>query len=301
MTTSHNPICPNHTGGTCLAATPRDPVDVTLLFLHGMGVTARSWDQVRQRLPADWRTVAYDQRGHGHSAFGLLPPTGLAQLGADLADILTHPGSCLPGPVVLVGHSAGGIVLMHCAATHPDLFGTRVVGAVLLSTTAAPVDLTCGVKGPAGLLLGRLFLQAAGAPPDRITARTSLAVRLSSLLVRIMTRSRWPLYGHASTPATRRACSEMISATEPATLSALLHQLSANRGPEPTGLSRVPVLIGVGSEDRLTPPSHSRDLARRLPHAHLFTAPRAGHVLPLEAPDLVTRKIRDLLPLPRRE
>ncbi|CAM5401957.1 alpha/beta hydrolase [Streptomyces spiroverticillatus] len=280
MTTPHNPLCPTHHGGRCPA-----PAPATLLFLHGMGATARSWDPVVRRLPATAHTLAYDQRGHGHSAFGRRPPTGLAQLGDDLARVLTHPSDCFPGPMVLVGHSAGGIAIMHCAATHPHLFGTRVTGAALISTTAGRLDPTCGLRAPAGPALARLFLHL-----------TRSRTPVSSLLLHLMTTTRWPLYGRTAPRPTRRACSAMIRSTPPATLDALLRRLSTHDGPALTALTRVPVLIAVGADDRLTPRPHSRALAQLLPHAHLVEVAGAGHVLPLEAPDLLAHHLRRLLP-----
>ncbi len=40
------------------------------------------------------------------------------------------------GPVVLVGHSMGGMTIMAFAERHPELFEDRVVGVGLVSTTA---------------------------------------------------------------------------------------------------------------------------------------------------------------------
>ena len=49
----------------------------------------------------------------------------IGQLGADLHAVLTAvaPG---PGPVVLVGHSMGGMTIMALARLHPELFGPKV-------------------------------------------------------------------------------------------------------------------------------------------------------------------------------
>ena len=44
------------------------------------------------------------------------------------------------GPVVLVGHSMGGMTIVALAEEHPELFGDRVVGVGLVGTTAGGVD-----------------------------------------------------------------------------------------------------------------------------------------------------------------
>lgn len=53
----------------------------------------------------------------------------------------------------------------------------------------------------------------------------------------------------------------------------------------------VPVLIGCGREDTLCPPSWHADWAARIPDAALFTLSEAGHMLPLEAPQVLATKI----------
>lgn len=57
----------------------------------------------------------------------------------------------------------------------------------------------------------------------------------------------------------------------------------------------MPAEIVVGTADRLTPPEHARALAAALPDCvGLTELPGVGHMTPVEAPDLVTGKIRAL-------
>src|SRR3977135_3259446 len=92
-------------------------------------------------------------------------PVSRAQLGEDLYAVLraTSPG---PAPVVLVGHSMGGMTIMALAADHPELFGTKVIGTVLISAAATAVD-------PAGWLPApvRLAARQAAVPVLRGGAR----------------------------------------------------------------------------------------------------------------------------------
>lgn len=58
----------------------------------------------------------------------------------------------------------------------------------------------------------------------------------------------------------------------------------------------VPAEIVVGTADRLTPPVHARALAAALPDCRGVTElPGVGHMTPVEEPDLVTTRIRDLV------
>jgi pimeloyl-ACP methyl ester carboxylesterase len=54
-------------------------------------------------------------------------------------------------------------------------------------------------------------------------------------------------------------------------------------------------MILVGSEDRLTPPIHSRRIAEVLPDAVLTVVAGAGHMIGLERPDVVNRALRGFL------
>jgi len=60
-------------------------------------------------------------------------------------------------------------------------------------------------------------------------------------------------------------------------------------------LTRVPVEVLVGEEDKLTPVRHSRQLAEVLPDAALHVEPRCSHMLPQERPALVAASLRRLL------
>ncbi|MCZ8150683.1 MAG: alpha/beta fold hydrolase [Roseomonas sp.] len=59
----------------------------------------------------------------------------------------------------------------------------------------------------------------------------------------------------------------------------------------------VPTLVGVGEEDALTPPHLAEEMAAGIPGARLARIPGAGHLPPMEAPDAVTRLLRDWLGL----
>src|SRR3954454_3620219 len=132
---------------------PRD-APLTVVFVHGYTLSMGSWAFQRRTLAAelatanghrpDARLVFYDQRGHGASGRGTAESSTIKQLASDLMAVLD---ARVPrGPVVLVGHSMGGMTLMGLAALHPELFGSRVVGAALISTSSGNLaDLNCGL------------------------------------------------------------------------------------------------------------------------------------------------------------
>ena len=57
----------------------------------------------------------------------------------------------------------------------------------------------------------------------------------------------------------------------------------------------IPTLVLVGEEDGLTPPTVAREMAARIPGAQIEILPGAGHLSPLEAPELFNQAVRRFL------
>jgi 3-oxoadipate enol-lactonase len=96
-----------------------------VVLLHAVTANMAVWlvSNLVDTLAQDYRVTAYDLRGHGLSA---APATGYTS--ADMAEDLRGLHDALGlGPAYLVGHSFGGVVAMHAAATYPD----RVSGMIL--------------------------------------------------------------------------------------------------------------------------------------------------------------------------
>lgn len=108
----------------------------TILCEHGAFGCAADWASVQARLSAKGlRSLAYDRAGLGLSDPGPLPRDGRAIV-ADLASLLAHAG--VTGPLVLVGHSMGGLMVRLFAHAHPE----RVMGVVLVdAVTPEAMDL----------------------------------------------------------------------------------------------------------------------------------------------------------------
>lgn len=91
------------------AATP--PVRGTVLIVHGLGEHIGRYAHVMAHLAAQgWATLGHDHRGHGRSGG---PRGGLAaddSLLTDLSAVITQARRSNPGPLVLLGHSMGGLV-----------------------------------------------------------------------------------------------------------------------------------------------------------------------------------------------
>jgi 3-oxoadipate enol-lactonase len=96
-----------------------------VVLLHAVTANMAVWlvSNLVDTLARNYRVTAYDLRGHGLST---APPTGYTS--ADMVEDFRCLHDALGmGPAYLIGHSFGGVVAMHTAATYPD----RVRGMIL--------------------------------------------------------------------------------------------------------------------------------------------------------------------------
>ena len=88
-----------------------------MVLIHGLGSARSTWNPLVPRLAARHRVLAIDQRGHGESSH--VPDT--YTLADYVPDAIGFCESVATQPVVLVGHSLGGVVAASVAHARPDL------------------------------------------------------------------------------------------------------------------------------------------------------------------------------------
>jgi len=266
---------------------------VTVVFCHGYCLSQDVWHYQRLALAEEARLVLYDQRGHGRSGYGDPDRASIDQLGTDLAAVLaaTAPGD---GPVVLVGHSMGGMTIMALADQRPELFGTKVAGVVLISTASHGVD-AANLVPPAMRMATRyatpaLLRGAAGA------AAVTERIRAAGGDLAFLT-TRFVGFGTANaSPATVDFIERVIRNTPIGVIADFyIALLEHDKRAALTTLGRVPVIVISGDDDRLIPAARAVALAASIPGARLVRVPCAGHAVILERPEVVTREIADLV------
>jgi pimeloyl-ACP methyl ester carboxylesterase len=202
--------------------------------------------------------------------------------------------------VILVGHSMGGMTIMALAGQHPELFGSKVAGVVLIATTAG------GLGGPDGLVPGmpsplRTFLQRV-APALLVVAS---AGRNAPLVERgrkaskelELVATRYLAFGDPQASMTLTEFVERMIREAPVGVIAEFYAalLGCDQRDVLGVLGKVPVTVVTGDRDRLIPPRLGAELAADIPGAREVTVPGAGHVLMLERPDVVNDAITSLL------
>lgn len=272
-----------------------DDAPVTVVFCHGYCLSQDVWHYQRLALAEEARLVLYDQRGHGRSGRGDSDRASIDQLGTDLAAVLatTAPRD---GPVVLVGHSMGGMTIMALADQHPELFGRQVAGVVLISTASHHVDATHWLPPairPAARYAGPAMLRGAAsgwraALTERIRAAGGDLAFLSTRFIAFGTPDASPAVVDFLERVIR---STPIGVVADFYIALLEHEKRAALGT----LGQVPVIVITGEQDRLISAAKAVALAAEIPGARLVRVPGAGHAIILECPEVVTRQIADLV------
>ncbi|MEQ6900469.1 alpha/beta hydrolase [Nocardioides sp. YIM 152588] len=265
---------------------------VTVVFVHGYCLQMDCWHFQRAAYRGLVRSVYYDQRSHGRSGKSARENATFDQLGRDLKAVID---AVVPdGPVVLVGHSMGGMSIIALAEQYPEMIGEKVVGVGLISTTAGGLD-------PGRLLLplvpARLsgpFSHRAVSTLQRRHRHVDGLRRLGRMVATVATDKL--AFGAEVPQGYVEFVDDMLSATS--------FEVIADFFPHFAGLDkfhlielfgRVPTSIICGTDDRLTSIGHARKLHSRIPGSRLLECEGAGHMVILECHDLVNAELDQLI------
>jgi pimeloyl-ACP methyl ester carboxylesterase len=263
------------------------PVEPTIVFTHGFCLDMGTFHFQRRELSrsGNHRMVFYDQPGHGRSSRLHHGEYTIEMLGTALKRVIDE--TVPTGPIVLVGHSMGGMTIMALAEKHPELFGSRVIGVVFISTSAGHLDeINFGM--PAVLARFSRQLIPLISNSGRVgTGVIDAARRASADLAWLLTR-RYGFGGKRPNPSLVSYVERMNGRTSTDVVARYIRALNQHaRYPALEALREIRVLAICGDRDSLTPLSHSEEIVRVLPKARLVVVPEAGHVALLEYPDVV--------------
>ncbi|WP_055695274.1 alpha/beta fold hydrolase [Streptomyces prasinopilosus] len=276
----------------------RAPAPVTVVFSHGYCLSQDSWHFQRAALKGVVRAVYWDQRSHGRSGRGAAQaergePVTIDQLGQDLKAVID--AAAPEGPIVLVGHSMGGMTVMALADRYPALIRERVVGVALVGTSPGRLGEVnfglpvAGVNAVRRVLPG--VLKALGQRAELVEKGRRATADLFAGIIK-----RYSFAARDVDPAVARFAERMIEST-PIDVVAEYYP-AFNEHDKTEALARfapLPVLVLAGVQDLITPSEHSEAIAALLPDAELVLVQDAGHLVILEHPDVVTDRLADLL------
>jgi pimeloyl-ACP methyl ester carboxylesterase len=233
-----------------------------VLFLHGGGLTAHTWDAVLSRLRGGYRCIALDMRGHGESDWTADGRYLLEDYVRDVRVLIARLG--IEGCSV-VGMSLGGQVALSAAAH----------GVEFRSLTLVDIGPTADREGGAGIRrftgthryasFAEALDAAAQFNPDR--SRESLAASLRRNMIEDADHSwswKWDPRRYDDLEHRTRQAAALWEAVPRLTL---------------------PVLVVRGEQSKVFTAAEHERLVRALPHGSGVVVPRAGHTVQGDNPD----------------
>lgn len=216
---------------------PDGETRAVVALVHGLSEHSGRYQHVAGRLVAEGYAVhALDHRGHGRSAGPRSLVDRFANLVTDLDALVEAASLARPDvPLLLVGHSMGGLVATHYAVAH----GERLSGLALSGALAAV---------------------EAASPVTRVAARvlSALTPRLGVIEIdsNLISRDREVVSAYRSDPL-------VFNGRLPArTVSEL--ELAVRSLPDRVGEIALPTLIMYGTADGICPPAGSIMLNERI-------------------------------------
>ena len=251
----------------------------TLVFAHGIMLDLTSWYYQWRAFSDRYRCVLYDQRGHGDSGVSPAGDYSLASLAQDLRAVLNAASP--EGPVVVLGHSMGGMTIASLADLHPEEFGSRIVGAVMVDTTVS--DLVREIVGTVGARVERLVRPVARRFTSDVKrvdlVRRHVQARGSDLAYAL---ARATNFGPDASPSQVAHVAKVAMRARPEIWAHTLTSLVDMDLRHALARISVPTLVVVGDRDRITPKTSAQALLRALPRGRGIVLSGAGHLAMLE-------------------
>ena len=274
--------------GTAMHAEVFGPEDAaTVVLVHGWTENLEYWTyQIQALAERGLRVVAFDLRGHGDSAPAVERDYSIERFGEDFGAVLEATVRHGRRSVV-AGHSLGAMAI--AAWARDNEVEQRIGAAALINTgvgdliaeqllvplprVAQAVNRTLAVHG---------FLGSRAPLPRFSTPLTAALIRYIA-------------FGPTASPAQVAFFERMLINCPPdvrASVGIALSELELNDAlPRLT----VPTTVIAGENDRLTPPSHARRIADKLPQLErLIVLEDTGHMAPLERPEVVSDALEEL-------
>jgi len=233
-----------------------------LVFLHGVGGGHHAWEhQVPHFGRLGYPSHAWDQPGYGRSPS--VEPYDLERIAASLARLIE---SLADEPVVLVGHSMGGMIAQETYARFPQL--VRALALCFTSPAFAGSDseftrqFIAARIGP--LEQGKTMAQIAGQLIPTMGSNSKLAIQIMS----------------GVPPDTYRKAVQLLT--------------TFDRRKELAGI-RVPTLVVAGSEDKTAPPAVMERMAQKIPGAEYVLLEGCGHLGPMDRPEAFNEILHSFL------
>ena len=224
-----------------------------LVFLHGVGGGHHAWEhQVPYFGALGYPSHAWDQPGYGHSP--MIEPYDLEHVSTSLARLIEALAE--GEPVVLVGHSMGGLIAQEAYVRYPKLIKALALCFTSPAFAGGNTDFT------------KQFIAARVGPLDQGKTMAQIAAKLI------------PTMGSNS-----KLAEQIMAGVPPETYRKAVHLLTTFDRRKELADIKVPSLVVAGSDDKTAPCAMMERMAQKIPGAEYVLLEGCGHLGPMDQPD----------------
>ena len=228
-----------------------------IIFIHGFPLNKSMWNKQLEAFKANYHVIAYDIRGHGNS------DTGDEEFSIELfvRDLLNLMDTLKIEKTLLCGLSMGGYIALNAIENYPERFD-----ALILSDTHCIAD-------------------TPEAKEKRMKAIENIRENGVEKYADESIKNLFAPESFSSKVGEIDAAREMILKTSRQSLYNTLHALSERKETcSKLPMIKVPALIMVGKEDKVTPPVAARLMHEKIDNSILHIISHAGHLSNMENP-----------------
>lgn len=230
----------------------------TLVFLHGIGGGRAAW---QHQLPffesQGYKTLAWDAPGYGGTP--ATEPYTFASVARSLEAALGRLGSA---PVVVVGHSMGGMIAQEAYALFPE------------KISALALTFTSPAFGGTTSDFAQQFIDARIKPLD-----------LGRTMAEISAKLMPTMHGGLSDPGGLMLAAQVMATVPPETYRKAVAMLTTFDRRALLPEIRVPTLVLSGSDDLVAPAKMMERMAQKIPGSEYVCLTGCGHLGPMDQPE----------------
>jgi pimeloyl-ACP methyl ester carboxylesterase len=240
----------------------------SIVFIHGFPLNKSMWSKQIDALKDSYRVITYDVRGHGNTDNG----TDEFSIELFVNDLLCFMDTMKIDKTLLCGFSMGGYIALNAVIDHPKRFS-----ALILADTNCTADM----------------------PETILNRMRTIAILKEGTVGKFADESLRKLFcseSIANNIAEIELIRAMIVKTSKQSICSTLRALAA-RGETCSKLPvvKIPVLILVGKEDRITPAEAATIMHDKMKGSKLHVIEHAGHLSSIENPGEFNEQLKKFL------
>lgn len=276
--------------GSVLHVEAHGPVDApVLLFTHGWGLSSAEWFYAQQHLSDRYRLLLWDLPGLGQSREARRHDRDLTHFAGDLNAVLNLAGD---RPVILCGHSIGGMITLTFCRLFPERLSQQVKGLVLTHTTYTnPVETALGAR------FFRPMQRAVLRPLCSLTVALSPLMQVTNFLSELNGSAHllnhFMQFGRQETRGQLQFFTTLGQRANPAVVARGMQAMMDYEALDVLPEIGVPTLVIAASGDKVTLPSASQVMTAKLPRAKEVMLAPAGHLGLIEHHEAWAKAISD--------